>query len=404
MPVETTGEGMTLNLACFHTLEKKDGSVNPFIIFYFRTYLSDRHQRHTTMAVSTTRMLVVTALLLLLTETSSASHAPSQHEQHQQRQLNPSIGTFNFLVILVQFTDHQDRNLPPVEYYQELCDGTGPSAINPAGSIAEYFEKQSYGKFNVKCDVRDWRLTNNTEEYFAKGQRGIIGTLEGQEFFKPVLDEIEAESDQFFFFDLDGAGGGGDDNGAIELIVLHSGYAAESSQTDCAGRDRSDRIWSQAHIGVDGGWATSDKNFKVQGYTVASGLDYKDECLGGIGAKVSSTMACPDKNSRHMVYSCWIILRSVYVHLRRRAPVTVQDVLPTDVVISRRFLLLFDRWGSLLTKCSIRFERMTFTTQTFKTLSVASVALTLWRLHSVRAMIWRYRDRLAPIPKSEPVG
>jgi hypothetical protein len=211
-------------------------------------------------------------------------------QSQSQRELNPSTGTFTFLVILVQFTDHQDRNLPSVEHFKELCDGSGSSPINPAGSIAEYFAQQSYGKFNFNCDVRDWRLTDNTEDFYAQGQRGIIGTLEGQEFFKPVLDDIEADEiaeNPFFFFGLDG--NVGDNNGNIELIVLHSGYASESSETDCYNRGRADRIWSQAHIGVDGGWETRDGNFAVKGYTVASALDFDDNCSGQVGAKMGKS-------------------------------------------------------------------------------------------------------------------
>jgi hypothetical protein len=221
-----------------------------------------------------------------LRSSSELDDSVSNLESQSERQLNPSTGTFTFLVILVQFTDHQDRNLPSVEHFRELCDGAGSSAINPAGSIAEYFAQQSYGKFNLNCDVRDWRVTDNTEDFYAKGQRGIIGTLEGQEFFKPVLDDIEAEeiaADEFFFFEW------ADGNADIELIVLHSGYASESSETDCYGRGRADRIWSQAHIGVDGGWKTTDGNFAVQGYTVASALDFDDNCSGQVGAKMGKS-------------------------------------------------------------------------------------------------------------------
>lgn len=222
--------------------------------------------------------------------TSKQGDDPSTNlESQTQRQLNPSKGTFTFLVILVQFTDHQDRNLPSVEHIQELCDAVGTSPINPAGSIAEYFRKQSYGQFNFNCEVRDWRLTDNTEAFYAQGQRGIVGTLEGQEFFKPVLDQIEPEEiavDPFFFFGLDQSD---TSNGAIPLIVLHSGYASESSAEDCYGASRQDRIWSQGHIGVDGGWATSDGNFAVQGYTVASALDHNDGCSGQRGAKMGKS-------------------------------------------------------------------------------------------------------------------
>jgi M6 family metalloprotease-like protein len=220
----------------------------------------------------------------------SSSELDLTPSEHGQRQLNPNTGTFTFLVILVQFTDHQDRGLPSVEHIQELCDGTGTSPINPAGSIAEYFAQQSYGKFKFNCDVRDWRLTDNTEDFYAQGQRGVVGTLEGQEFFKPVLNDIEADelaANPFYFFGLDG--NSGDNNGLVELIVLHSGYASESTETDCYGRGRSDRIWSQGHIGDDGGWETKDGTFAVKGYTVASALDVRDDCSGQVGAKMGKS-------------------------------------------------------------------------------------------------------------------
>jgi hypothetical protein len=204
-------------------------------------------------------------------------------EKRQQRRLNPSKGAFTVLVLLVQFTDHQDRVLPPKEYYEELCNGSGPSETNAVGSISEYFNQSSYGQFNINCEVMDWRLTSNTEDFYAQGKSGLVGSDRGQDFFRPVLDEIEAASDQFYFFGLDGQIG--DNNGQIEIVVLHSGYAAEGIGTDCYGRGRDDRIWSQGHQGTDNGWTTSDKNFAVTGYTVASALDPKDDCAGG-GAKM----------------------------------------------------------------------------------------------------------------------
>jgi M6 family metalloprotease-like protein len=207
-------------------------------------------------------------------------------EKRRQRRLNPSMGSFTFLVILVQFTDHKDRVLPPKEYYEELCNGSGPSAINAVGSISEYFAHNSYGQFNINCEVMDWRLTNNTEDFYAKGVKGIVGSERGQDFFRPVLDEIEADSDQWYFFGLDGTDG--DNDGQIELVVLHSGYAADGIATDCYGRGQDDRIWSQGHQGTDrGGWATGDKNFEVTGYTVASALDHRGDCKGE-GAKMGT--------------------------------------------------------------------------------------------------------------------
>jgi hypothetical protein len=58
-------------------------------------------------------------------------------EQKRQRRLNPKRWSFTFLVLLIQFTDHQDRVLTPKEYYEEFCNGSGPSVINPVGCISQ---------------------------------------------------------------------------------------------------------------------------------------------------------------------------------------------------------------------------------------------------------------------------
>jgi len=205
----------------------------------------------------------------------AAAHA--HQDRNKRRRLNPRQGTFTFLVLLLQFSDHQNRALPPKEYYEELCNGSGPSAINPAGSISEFFAENSYGKFNIECRVQDWRLTDNTESFFAGGVKGLKGAERSQDMFRSVMDQIENESDQFFFFDLDRAldpSQEGDGNGSIELLVIHSGYSAEGAAIDCFGAAREDRFQSAGYRGTSSGaWTTSDGNFRVNGYAIASGFD-----------------------------------------------------------------------------------------------------------------------------------
>lgn len=112
--------------------------------------------------------------------------AAAQHaEEKRQRRLNPSTGTYTFLILLVQFTNHADRVLPPKEYYEELCNGSGPSGVNEIGSISEYLSENSYGSFNVRCVVEDWRFTDNTEAFYADGASGLLGSNRGQDFFVP---------------------------------------------------------------------------------------------------------------------------------------------------------------------------------------------------------------------------
>lgn len=211
-------------------------------------------------------------------------------QRREERRLNPRTGSYTFLVLLVQFADHTDRVLPSKEYYEELCNGTGPSGVNPVGSISDFFAENSYGNFNVECQVLDWQVSPTTEAAFAAGKSGLLGAERSQDFFRPILDDFEAASDQFAFFELDRlmGGPGGDGNQQIELVVLHSGYAAEGVGTDCTGASREDRIQSVGYKGTDsGGWTTSDGNFEVNGYTIASALDPSNpECVDASPAKM----------------------------------------------------------------------------------------------------------------------
>jgi hypothetical protein len=202
-----------------------------------------------------------------------------------QRRLNPSTGSYTFLILLVQFPNHAGRNLPPKEHYEELCNGIGSSSVNEVGSISTYFDEASYGNYDVQCVVEDWRFTNDTEKFYARGVSGLVGSERGQDFFRPVLEEIETESGSTLFAELDDREG--DRNGLIELVVLHSGYAAEAVDTDCSnGNPYDDLIWSYAWSRTINEYRTSDGLFRAEGYTVASGLDHIDNCAGGKGAEM----------------------------------------------------------------------------------------------------------------------
>ena len=89
------------------------------------------------------------------TEQECRERDETERRKLQLRLRNPRTGTIKALVLLVMFPDHQNRyqNLPPVSYYQELCDGIGTSTTNPAGSIASYFSEQSYQNYNIECDI-----------------------------------------------------------------------------------------------------------------------------------------------------------------------------------------------------------------------------------------------------------
>jgi hypothetical protein len=71
---------------------------------------------------------------------------PSGQTQQHQRALNPSLGDFKLLVLLVRFPEDANVALPTHQYFADLC----------SNEIRPYFSKQSYGKYNInECVVMD---------------------------------------------------------------------------------------------------------------------------------------------------------------------------------------------------------------------------------------------------------
>lgn len=108
------------------------------------------------------------------------------------RRLNPSIGQFKVLVLLIRFSDHVDRVLPTRDYFESLFNGGIQPDVNKIGPIKDWFRYVSLGKYRVQFDVRDWYTTKETEAYYSKGASGLIGNDAIQEMFKPALDLVDA--------------------------------------------------------------------------------------------------------------------------------------------------------------------------------------------------------------------
>ncbi|GKY93006.1 hypothetical protein MPSEU_000269100 [Mayamaea pseudoterrestris] len=221
-----------------------------------------------------------TALMSLATYTISLAAAnpsinqPLRHAhshdtalEQNQRDLSPALGTsIRALVLLIRFTDHANRVLPNVTYYDDLCNN----------KIAPYLKQQSYGLYQSTCQVEDWFTTANTEAYYAQGKSGQITEPAIHEMFRPKLDALDAlagtGTDSLDFwgqFDSDR-------DGTIDsLFIFHSGYPAEFPGDDCeTGATFVNRIFSGGYNGerVSGGWESADGNFGLSGFSITSGL------------------------------------------------------------------------------------------------------------------------------------
>lgn len=182
--------------------------------------------------------------------------------QQQERNLqiipNPNLGKIHVLVLLIQFQDHQGRNLIDKSVIQDLWDGP----------INDWFRVNAQNKYEiVNTHVEDWFVTDNTEAHYAEGISGFTPDLKKAMY--PALDKLDAEGFDWGPYDSD-------KNGRLDSVVLfHSGISAVAGETDCHGTARSDRIWPHAFsasLSYDT-WTSQDGSVFLSGYTVNSVFD-----------------------------------------------------------------------------------------------------------------------------------
>ena len=202
-------------------------------------------------------------------------------------------GFIRVLVLLVQFPDHRDRNLPTVAEYEELFNDHVRSQIIPTGSVSNWVEQNSYGAFKIEAEVMDWVVTDMTEEEYSFEESGI--SVKFRKAMYPALDHLEEQGFDFSRFDMNG-------DGIIDsIVVLHSGYAAEIGGIDCkSGADVTHRIWSHAIASMQKNWKSKKSGIRAGGYCVSSGL--RGQCHTDI-ARISvithefmHTLGLPDLN------------------------------------------------------------------------------------------------------------
>ena len=159
---------------------------------------------------------------------------------------NPNVSQLNVLVVLLQWTNHPERNTAmPRESYDKLFNGQGRDAdLYPGGSVKEYFETMSYGELSINFEVTDWIMTDYTEQQFTlDGSQGRSQEL--QNAFKPALDSLDDDCFDFRSFDSNF-------DYLLDLTVfLHSGYDGSIGATECEnGIKNTQRIASHARTGA----------------------------------------------------------------------------------------------------------------------------------------------------------
>ena len=150
----------------------------------------------------------------------------------------PTTGVLKNLVVLMKFSDHQDRIVPSKADVDLLMNAPGGDPdLAPTGSVRDVFAQASYDQLVVDSTVYNWVILPNTEQYYADNESAFTDVF--VEALHDALDIIDSDP-AFSFLDFDVNG-----DGTIDAVTfLHSGYGAEWSGTDCYGNGRSHRIWS----------------------------------------------------------------------------------------------------------------------------------------------------------------
>lgn len=194
-----------------------------------------------------------------------------QQEEVGRQLINPSIGVVKVLVLLINFPDHDGtRTLLDPTIYDHMWNAKGKSEdIIPSGSIARWFQLNSYGLYEIEAAIVPWTQADNTELYYSYGSSGL--SLDTQRIFWPALDKLDASGIDWSQYDVD-------QDGILDAVVaLHSGYAAELKGEDCTTkRDYQSRIWSHAFASSFNTWTSSNGRYRVGGYVIASA--YRDRC------------------------------------------------------------------------------------------------------------------------------
>lgn len=182
---------------------------------------------------------------------------PEDRDLQSSPNYNPRFGKINVLVLLIQFTDQEGRNLISKSDIESIWNG----------QIKDWFTVNAQGNYEVNPVVIDWTMTDNTEAFYADGQSGFTADLKKAMY--PTLDKLDQEGFDFAPFD-------GDQDGRLDSVVfLHSGISAVAGAEDCFGNLAIDRIWPHAFTGSSKSdtWTSADGSVRLSGYTVNSVYD-----------------------------------------------------------------------------------------------------------------------------------
>ena len=130
----------------------------------------------------------------------------------------PTHGDAGLAVFLIEFPDYKNEDpAMSLEYYNEIYFGKGNIDSGwGKGTVASFFEEESYGKLNVSGKVFGWYTAKHERSYYDNKKAELI--IEAAEYYR-------AKGEDFSRFDCDG-------DGIIDALTYHFAGPASDNRDD----------------------------------------------------------------------------------------------------------------------------------------------------------------------------
>lgn len=134
-----------------------------------------------------------------------------------------TTGTHRGLVILMQFPDMPFTTENAQHTFQRFFNEEGYNEMGMAGSVRDYFKKQSYGQLTIDFDVAGPFTTQHEMEYYGGHYTDSYGTEQNDKhpalMVAEAVDSAHVAGIDFSKYDWDG------DGVVDQVFVIYAGYA-----------------------------------------------------------------------------------------------------------------------------------------------------------------------------------
>lgn len=244
--------------------------------------------------------------------------APRAEPAFVRRPRPPVTGEARLPIILALFSDSDPSAIGPDDVERSLF--TGPA---PRGTMTEFYEEISGGRFSLKGEVFPWVRTSLTMAEVVGSSSGLGGDARVGEYLLEAL-ELNDDAVDFSVYDNDGPDGlpnSGDDDGVVDAMVFEFAEVAASCGGPAIWPHRAGiSFWNDGEPFVTDDMGADGKPIRVNGYIIQGVTDCSGESVqdaGTISHEFGHVLGLPDyyhpvdglePENRRWVLGCWALM------------------------------------------------------------------------------------------------